>query len=44
MVREVPKAWGKEVIFADTALYCGKLLCFDKAGNKILQAGYFEAN
>jgi mannose-6-phosphate isomerase-like protein (cupin superfamily) len=34
MVRIVDKAWGREIIFADTDLYCGKLMVFDKAGNK----------
>lgn len=34
MVRIVDKAWGREVIFADTDLYCGKMMVFDKAGNK----------
>ena len=34
MVRIVDKAWGREVIFADTDLYCGKLMIFDKIGNK----------
>lgn len=28
-----PKAWGKEIIFANNPLYCGKLLCFN-AGSK----------
>ncbi len=27
---EVPKAWGKEIIFVNNELYCGKLLCFNK--------------
>ena len=30
----VTKAWGREVIFATNEKYCGKLLCFDKAGGK----------
>lgn len=30
----VDKAWGKEIIFATNDKYCGKLLCFDKKGNK----------
>ena len=30
----VTKAWGREVIFATNEKYCGKLLCFDKAGVK----------
>lgn len=34
MVREEPKGWGREIIFADTPAYCGKLLCFDKALSK----------
>lgn len=27
---EVKKAWGKEIIFANNPLYCGKLLCFNQ--------------
>lgn len=34
MVRIVDKAWGREIIFADTELYCGKLMVFDRIGNK----------
>lgn len=34
MTTVIPKAWGKEVIFADTEHYCGKLLCFDTEGAK----------
>jgi mannose-6-phosphate isomerase-like protein (cupin superfamily) len=34
MVRIVDKAWGREIIFADTDLYCGKMMVFDKTGNK----------
>lgn len=30
----VDKAWGREIIFATNDKYCGKLLCFDKAGGK----------
>jgi len=30
--RYVDKGWGHELIFADTPEYCGKLLCFHKAG------------
>jgi len=26
----VEKGWGKEIIFANNAEYCGKILCFDK--------------
>lgn len=29
-IREVPKEWGKEIIFADNHLYCGKLLVLKK--------------
>ena len=29
-VLDVPKGWGKEIIFAREADYCGKLLCFNK--------------
>lgn len=31
-MREVKKGWGREVIFADTPAYAGKLLVFDKKG------------
>jgi len=31
---KVEKAWGYELIFATNEKYCGKLLCFKKAGNK----------
>lgn len=34
MTKEVKKGWGREVIFADTEMYCGKLMIFDKAGSK----------
>jgi len=34
MVELVKKGWGKEIIFASTPEYCGKLLVFDKAGAK----------
>jgi mannose-6-phosphate isomerase len=30
----VEKGWGHELIFESNDLYCGKLLCFDKAGAK----------
>lgn len=30
----VNKAWGREVIFANNEMYCGKLLIHDKAGSK----------
>lgn len=30
----VVKGWGKETIFADTDMYCGKFLEFKTAGNK----------
>jgi quercetin dioxygenase-like cupin family protein len=30
----INKGWGKEVVFARHPDYCGKLLCFDKSGNK----------
>lgn len=33
-MKTVEKGWGREVIFADTDDYCGKLMIFDKAGNK----------
>jgi mannose-6-phosphate isomerase-like protein (cupin superfamily) len=26
----VPKTWGKEIIFANSPEYCGKILCFDQ--------------
>lgn len=26
----VPKGWGKEIIFVNNEMYCGKLLCFNK--------------
>jgi mannose-6-phosphate isomerase-like protein (cupin superfamily) len=29
---KVPKGWGHELIFESNDLYCGKLLCFDRAG------------
>jgi len=34
MVNIVEKGWGREIIFANNDDYCGKLLCFDKAGSK----------
>lgn len=30
----VDKGWGREIIFADHPEYCGKLMQFDKEGNK----------
>lgn len=30
----VNKKWGREVIFANNDMYCGKLLIHDKAGSK----------
>lgn len=30
----VDKAWGREIIFANNDMYCGKLLVYDKAGTK----------
>jgi mannose-6-phosphate isomerase-like protein (cupin superfamily) len=30
----VEKKWGREVIFANNEMYCGKLLIHDKAGSK----------
>ena len=30
----VEKGWGRELIFATNDKYCGKLLMFEKAGNK----------
>ena len=30
----VEKAWGREVIFANNAVYCGKKLIHDKEGSK----------
>ena len=30
----VEKGWGREIIFVNNDMYCGKLLCFDKAGSK----------
>lgn len=32
---KVDKGWGFEIIWASTDDYCGKLLCFDKAGAKM---------
>lgn len=29
----VEKAWGREVIFANNEMYCGKLLIYDKSGS-----------
>ena len=26
----VPKGWGKEIVFVNNNLYCGKLLCFNE--------------
>jgi quercetin dioxygenase-like cupin family protein len=28
------KGWGREIVFADEETYCGKLMQFDKKGNK----------
>lgn len=33
-MRTEEKGWGREVIFADTEDYCGKVMIFDKAGSK----------
>ena len=33
--RLVPKGWGHEWIWADTPQYCGKVLHFEKAGNRM---------
>lgn len=30
----VEKAWGREIIFANNDMYCGKLLVYDYAGSK----------
>lgn len=30
----IDKGWGREIIFASNKFYCGKMLCFDKAGAK----------
>ena len=30
----VEKAWGREIIFANNEMYCGKLLVYDKAFSK----------
>lgn len=30
----VEKKWGREIIFANNDMYCGKLLIYDKAGSK----------
>lgn len=34
MVNIIEKGWGREIIFADNNMYCGKLLVFDKTGSK----------
>lgn len=34
MTNVVKKGWGREIIFADNENYCGKLMIFDKVGNK----------
>ena len=34
MTRVVEKGWGREVIFVSNDMYCGKLLCFDEAGQR----------
>ena len=31
---KVDKGWGYEIIWATTDQYCGKILVFEKAGNK----------
>ena len=33
-MQTVEKGWGREIIFASTPEYCGKLMVFDKAGSK----------
>lgn len=33
-MKVVEKAWGREIIFANNDMYCGKLLIHDKAGSK----------
>jgi len=33
-VEKIKKGWGHEIIFANEKEYCGKLLCFPKAGAK----------
>lgn len=38
----VNKGWGHEYIFATNDLYCGKILHFNKAGNKFSM--HFHAN
>jgi mannose-6-phosphate isomerase-like protein (cupin superfamily) len=38
----VRKGWGYEYIFATNELYCGKILHFDKVGNKFSM--HFHAN
>lgn len=30
----IEKAWGREIIFANNEMYCGKLLIYDKAFSK----------
>jgi mannose-6-phosphate isomerase-like protein (cupin superfamily) len=30
----VEKGWGREIIFADNDMYCGKLLVFNKSGSE----------
>ena len=30
----IQKGWGYEIIWATNDLYCGKIMCFDKAGAK----------
>ena len=32
--KTIEKGWGREVIFADTEDYCGKLMIFDNVGDK----------
>lgn len=38
----VDKGWGREIIFADEENYCGKLMQFDKKGNKFSM--HYHAN
>lgn len=34
MTNTVEKGWGREIIFCNNDMYCGKLLVHDKAGSK----------
>lgn len=38
----IDKGWGREIIFADELEYCGKLMQFDKKGNKFSM--HYHAN